>query len=100
VEGSAKKYLDDSMRGGDGIKSRYLLMIEDQKPAIKEAADRLCASLNDIVEMRPSHQSGVTLVRPDGYVAYSTSDGESTAAIEAVRSLLERQTISRSAHGA
>jgi hypothetical protein len=96
VEGSAKRYLDDSMRGGEGIKSRFLLLIEDQNPVLKEAADRLCSSLTGVVEMRPSHHRGVTLIRPDGYVAYSTPDGESMAAIEAVRSLLERQIFNRS----
>jgi 2-polyprenyl-6-methoxyphenol hydroxylase-like FAD-dependent oxidoreductase len=96
VEGSAKRHLDDSMRGGEGIKSRFLLLIEGQNAAIKEAADKLCTSLSDVVEMRQSTQRGVSLIRPDGYLAYSTQDGESTAAIEAVRSLLERQTFKRS----
>ena len=93
VEGSAKRYFDESLRGGRGIKSCFLLMIEnDQKSAMREAADRLCGSFGHVLELRASPQHGVTLVRPDGYVAYSSRNGESVAALESVRSLLERQT--------
>ncbi len=35
-----------------------------------------------------------TLIRPDGYVAYSAHDGDRTAALESVRSVLQRQTRS------
>ena len=35
---------------------------------------------------------GVTLVRPDGYIAYSAHSHDRVAALGAVRSLVERQT--------
>ena len=93
VEGPGERYFDDSMRGGKGISSRFLLMIEDGKEsAISEAAKQFGGSFGDIVELRPSWHPGITLVRPDGYVAYSAHNGDSLAGLTAVRSLLERQT--------
>jgi 2-polyprenyl-6-methoxyphenol hydroxylase-like FAD-dependent oxidoreductase len=42
VEGPGKRYLDDSMRGGRGIRNRFLLMLpDDAEPATAEAARRL-----------------------------------------------------------
>jgi 2-polyprenyl-6-methoxyphenol hydroxylase-like FAD-dependent oxidoreductase len=92
VEGPGKRYFDDSMRGGNGISSRFLLAIdENQDSATKETAKQLCASLSDIVELRPTQHPGITLVRPDGYIAFSARNGDSTA-LASVHSLLERQT--------
>jgi 2-polyprenyl-6-methoxyphenol hydroxylase-like FAD-dependent oxidoreductase len=93
VEGSAKRYFDDSMRGGEGIKSRFLLMMaNDQKLLGTDTANGLGKSFSNILELRSSQQHGVTLVRPDGYIAYSARNGASVAALKEVRSLLERQT--------
>ncbi len=93
VEGPGKRYFDDSMQGGKGIGSRFLLMIDgDSKPPVKEAAKQLCESLDGVVELRLAARPGVTLVRPDGYVAYSAHTHDSVADLGAVRSLVERQT--------
>jgi len=93
VEGPGKRYFDDSLRGGKGIGSRFLLTIDRNKePSTKEAARQLCGSLSDIVELRSSGTNGLKLIRPDGYIAYSAHDGDSVAALRSVRSLLERQT--------
>jgi len=93
VEGPGERYFDDSMRGGKGIASRFLLFIGDRKgsPA-SEAARQLSESRHDILEFRPSGLSGVKLVRPDGYLAYSVHNGNSMAALGSVGSLLDRQT--------
>jgi hypothetical protein len=92
VEGPGKRYLDDSMRGGKGIGSRFLLILdEDADPQQWTSAKDLCASRGDVLEWRTAPTPGVTLVRPDGYVAFSAAslgDGE----IAEVRSLLELQT--------
>jgi hypothetical protein len=93
VDGSAKRYFDDSMRGGEGIKSRFLLMIaNDQKSSVADAANGLGKSSRDILELRTSQRHGVTLVRPDGYIASSAHNAGSVAVIETMRSLLEHQT--------
>jgi 2-polyprenyl-6-methoxyphenol hydroxylase-like FAD-dependent oxidoreductase len=93
VEGSAKRYFDDSLRGGEGIKRRFLLMIpSDQESSVSEAANGLRRSFNNILELRTSEGRGVTLVRPDGYIAYSARNGGSVTAMETMRKLLERQT--------
>ena len=70
VEGPGKRYFDDSMRGGKGILSRFLLLLDEgADSSTKEAAERLCASLKDIVELRWKPHHDIILVRPDGYIA-------------------------------
>jgi 2-polyprenyl-6-methoxyphenol hydroxylase-like FAD-dependent oxidoreductase len=92
VEGAGKRYLDDSMRGGKGIDSRFLLLLDSEaEPSTLDAATQLAKSFGDIAELRLAHRKGLTLVRPDGYIAYSDHNSDTRAAIESVRSLLERQ---------
>jgi 2-polyprenyl-6-methoxyphenol hydroxylase-like FAD-dependent oxidoreductase len=93
VEGAGTRYFDDSLRGGDGIRSRFLLVFDDGvDSSTKEAATQLAGSFSDIVELRSARRQGVTLVRPDGYIAYSAHSRDGMAALKSVRSLLERQT--------
>jgi 2-polyprenyl-6-methoxyphenol hydroxylase-like FAD-dependent oxidoreductase len=97
VEGPGKRYFDDSIRGGSGIRSRFLFMIDEaaNQSSLGATAAQLCRSFSGIVELRvePSQHSGITLVRPDGYIAYAAHNGDRKAAVESVRSLLERQTM-------
>ncbi len=92
VEGPGERYFDDSMRGGDGIGSRFLLFIHDgDANNANEAAKQVADSFQDVVELRRSSRPGVALVRPDGYTAYS-AEHAGTSAFESMRALLERQT--------
>ncbi len=101
VEGAGKRYFDQSLRGGNGVCSRFLLVVgNDADASTKEAAKQLVGSSSNIVELRLSPGNDVTLVRPDGYIAYSGHTREGTDALKSVRALLERQTgqtISRTA---
>ena len=93
VEGAGERYFDESMRGGNGIRSRFLLIFDyDADVSAKGAAKQLAESFNEIVELRlvPGHDT--TLVRPDGYIAYSAHSRSGIAALASVRLLLERQT--------
>ena len=73
VEGKGERYWDDSLRGPDGIRSRFLLMVDDGADDVtRKAASQFAESLPDILELRPRPEPGLTLVRPDGYVAFST----------------------------
>ena len=94
VEGPGKRYFDDSLRGGKGLGRRFLLLVDPQSQSWSEenAAKALCESFGDAVELRRSRGAGITLLRPDGYIAYSDDSRDYRAAFEAVRSLLERQT--------
>ena len=93
VEGPGKRYFDDSLRGGNGIRSRFLLLIgEDQDAAAKEAAKEFCNARSEIVELRLTQEPGFTLVRPDGYIAFATHSRDAASALAAIGSLLERQT--------
>jgi 2-polyprenyl-6-methoxyphenol hydroxylase-like FAD-dependent oxidoreductase len=91
VEGAGKRFFDDSVRGGKGIGSRFLLVARESEDAIgKAAALQLAQSLSDIVELRFGNGNETALVRPDGYLAYSASH-RTRAALNFVRSLLARQ---------
>lgn len=92
VEGAGKRYFDHSVRGGDGIRSRFLLAFDGEtNSSTREAATQLAASFADVVELRSARSQGVTLIRPDGYIAYAGHDRDGIAALASVRSLLERQ---------
>ena len=93
VEGPGERYVDDTIRGGGGIKSRFLLVVpNDADSAVAEAAAQICASRRDVVELRRSAQSGITLVRPDGYVAYVSERPDAAQMLAHVSALLDRQT--------
>jgi 2-polyprenyl-6-methoxyphenol hydroxylase-like FAD-dependent oxidoreductase len=93
VEGAGERYFDDSVRGGKGILNRFLLVLgDDAESSTAEAAKQLAGSMTDIVELRSAPRRGITLVRPDGYIAYSDHDRDPIAALKSIRSLLERQT--------
>jgi hypothetical protein len=93
VEGAGRRYFDDSLRGGAGIRSRFLLLVDDEAdPSIKEAAKQLAESLEDLVELRVARGQAATLVRPDGHIAYAGHSREGAGAFKEMRSLLQRQT--------
>jgi hypothetical protein len=98
VEGPGTRYFDESLRGGRGIRSRFLVMIgDDTDSSTREAARQLCESFRDVVELRPAKHPGMTLVRPDGYIAYATPDRDGRA-LASLRSVLERQTYQSDVH--
>ena len=97
VEGAGERYFDESLGGGDGIRSRFLLMFDnDAVESARRSAMQLAESFSEIVELRlvPGHDT--TLVRPDGYIAYSAHSRSGIAALASVRLLLERQTTRES----
>lgn len=97
VEGPGERFFENSLRGGKGICSRFILFLGNEaKPPTKEAVMRLVESFLDVVQLRFFDQRGLMLLRPDGYVAYA-SHASDPPAIEAARSLLRRQTIPRPA---
>ena len=94
VEGAGERYFDDSLRGGEGIRSRFLLVFDSNAdPSAREAARQVAESFGPIVELRLRPGHDLTLVRPDGYIAYSAHRRDGIAAwTSSVRSLLERQS--------
>lgn len=92
IRGSGNRFWHDSLRGGKGIRSRFLMLLGGNASAdTKKATGQFCESLADLIELRYVRQAAMTLVRPDGYVAYEGAE-QDTAALKSIRSLLERQT--------
>jgi 2-polyprenyl-6-methoxyphenol hydroxylase-like FAD-dependent oxidoreductase len=79
VDGGGRRYFDDSIRGGNGIRSRFLLYAGNEGKPLAEA-------MPEVVEWRSAPPGAATLVRPDGYVAYAGD------ALAPVREVLARGT--------
>src|SRR5215831_892801 len=93
VDGAGERFFDNSVRGGFGLRSRFLLLVRADVPAATaQAAKQLAESLADVLELRSTEQKGITLVRPDGYVAYASHLLNGVGEIQAARQILERQT--------
>jgi len=93
IEGTGNRFWDDSLRGGKGIENRFLLLLRDDAGiSTKRAASQFCESFCDLVDLRYVRHAGMTLVRPDGYVAYAGAMNNTGAVLESMRPLLKRQT--------
>ena len=91
IEGAGHRFWDESLRGGKGIGSRFLLFVgKDARPSTAEAAKQLCVSFSDIIELRQSERRGISLVRPDGYVACEADSRRDIASLASVGAVLER----------
>lgn len=94
VEGPGRRYLEDSMRGGEGIRSHFLLLLGNETEAsTKVAAQTLAESQADVVDLRFTRSDEIMLIRPDGYMAYAAHRGEGTASLRSVQSILEQQIL-------
>jgi len=75
------------------IGGRFVFVMDnDADSATQKAAQQLCESFSDIVELRRGSKAGITLVRPDGYIAYAAKGRDGLSALASLRSILERQT--------
>lgn len=69
-----------------------MLTGDDLDGATVQAVKSLCNEFADIVEQRSSRRPGLTLVRPDGYVAYVGRASAGPAAMKSLRAALARMT--------
>jgi 2-polyprenyl-6-methoxyphenol hydroxylase-like FAD-dependent oxidoreductase len=94
VEGPGKRFFDDSIRGGEGIGSRFLIFLNSEtgEPAQKSAR-QVEEEFSEVAELRLSQHPGLSLVRPDGYIAYASTASDLVEALKMVRSLLHKQTV-------
>lgn len=94
IEGPGERFFGDWLRGGNGIRSHFVLLLDANADSTnKAAAVKLSQSFTPALELRNADRVGVALVRPDGYLAYKSEGYDLSAALKSVRSLLERQII-------
>lgn len=91
VEGAGERYFNESVRGGRNIGGRFLLLRAQEQSDIDRQLGQLDDAFKDVVEVRSGPRDEIVLVRPDGYVALSTSSRDSATAMNSVRSVLQRQ---------
>ncbi|HEX5459288.1 MAG TPA: FAD-dependent monooxygenase [Steroidobacteraceae bacterium] len=98
IEGDGRRYFDETIRGGSGIGSRFILFVgKDAPPRAREAAAALCTGLGDLTELRDGAGEDITLVRPDGYVACVVRRPDTPSALAPLRTLIESQITPGSA---
>lgn len=91
VDGAGRRYFDDRLRGGEGIKDRFALMLgADAKEAVVAGGTRLVLDFPGVLELRTFARKGILLLRPDGYAAYDTPRSDE-AGLRSIRTLLRRQ---------
>lgn len=98
VEGAGKRYFDDIVRGGKLLHRFVLILGADADQSTQAAAKQLADSMSEVIELRLGGGKGITLIRPDGYIAYASHTTDQ-AGFDQVRSLLQRQTDAVSASG-
>src|SRR6185437_10087763 len=89
IEGDGERHFDGALRNACG---RFVLLLGcgcDSRTV--EAAERLAASYNDILECRAAPSRGIALLRPDGYLAYSETAPRGPKSVETAHSVLRRQ---------
>jgi 2-polyprenyl-6-methoxyphenol hydroxylase-like FAD-dependent oxidoreductase len=95
VEGGGERLFEDFMRGGQIPSAQFVLMLpSDASPSIRNSVQSLATEFHEVLTVRTSQTAGVRLVRPDGYLAFSTDSDPGDRTIEAIRSLLIRMTQS------
>ena len=90
VEGAGKRYFDDSRGGGQGIRSRFLLLIDDdQESSTKTAAQELGESFSDIeVKIVPELRHNPC---PTGWLHRLRDAPWRNPTLASLRSVLDRQ---------
>lgn len=92
VDGPGEHYFDSSLRGGEGIKSRYILLMGDQleEPIVKKT-EELVNQWQDRLELRRTAGYAMLLVRPDGYLAYVENDGDNNQTLKNINNMMQYQ---------
>ncbi len=90
VEGRGHRYFDEWMRDG-GIRNQFVLLIgSDASEACVEKGINIAATFREALEVRVSQRTGVALIRPDGYTAFSSYRSDADALCR-VQRVLQRQ---------
>ena len=85
VEGPGKREFAEWMRGG-GLKNQFVL----QHPPGVAGVQDLVKTFGNVLEGRVSADPGLKLIRPDGYLAFSSPSSDENALRE-IRGVLSRQ---------
>ena len=93
VEGRGGRIFEHFMRGGQ-IPAAHcvLLMPEKASTNLRNSVESVAADFSTVVTIRTTPKNVIQLIRPDGYLAFSTEKDPEERAVASVRSLLMRMT--------
>lgn len=93
VEGGGERLFEDFMGSGGIPAAQFVLLLpSDASPSLRESSQSLATEFREVLIVRASQTPGMRLVRPDGYLAFSTDTVHGDKTIDAIRSLLVRMT--------
>jgi len=93
VEGAGEHLFEDFMRNGGIPSAQFVLFLPNEtSPELQTSVQALLKEFSNVLTVKPSQTAGVRLIRPDGYLAFSSSGEPGDKTIEAIRALLIRQT--------
>jgi 2-polyprenyl-6-methoxyphenol hydroxylase-like FAD-dependent oxidoreductase len=92
IEGAGRRYFDESLRGGRGIKDRFILMTPGADAVTSAMAEQLEAQFRTVLETRTYGGHSLLLLRPDGYVGDEVA-GNDASAMGSVAEVLNRQVV-------
>lgn len=90
IEGHGERCFEQWMRGGQSLRSRFVLVYGSDGSALAEEIRNLASEFADTLELRAAERPGVTLIRPDGYTAFISQHGTINDA-RLMREVLQRQ---------
>lgn len=91
IEGKGQRFFGAPVRDGR-INGRFLLLVGATVDAAAAATlHSACADFGDCVELHRGDHRGILLVRPDGYVAFSSGASQASSVIPRLRAALHTQ---------
>lgn len=93
VEGEGERIFEDFMRGGLTPAMQFVLLVpEGASIALRAAVEFLASEFDAVLRAGTTKKEIIQLIRPDGYLAFSTDPDFKDQTIASLRSLLERMT--------
>lgn len=93
VEGRGERLFEGFMEAGGIPSAQFVLLLpNDASPSLRNSVQSLATEFHEVLIVRTSQMAGIRLVRPDGYLAFSTDSEHGERTWETIRALLKRMT--------